>query len=101
MSAVFSLRTLTIAGILIIVVTMTSPNAALWAACLLTLPVAVWLLGGKQAYGVLILMIGLTWLQVIGDVISADLVEKVISEDFLGPYRIEAIILSLCAITAL
>src|ERR1035437_1276889 len=101
MSAVFSPWTLAIAGILTIIATLASPNAALWAACVLALPIAVWLLGGRQAYRVLLWLIAINWLTVIGDVVSADLTGHVISEGGLGPYAVEAIIWSLWAILAL
>jgi hypothetical protein len=80
---------------------LTSPNAALWAASLLALPLAVWLLGGGQAYRVLLWVIAVNWLQVIGEVVSADLTGKVLSDGLLGPYRVEAILWSLCAIATL
>jgi hypothetical protein len=101
MSTLFSPWTLAIAGILTIIATVASPNAALWAACVLTLPIAVWLLGGKQASRVLLWLIAIAWLQIIGDVIVADLNGVIIFDEWLGPYRVEAIIFSLCAITVL
>ena len=101
MSIVFSPWALTIAGVLTIIAASASPNATLWAACVLALPIAVWLLGGKQAYHVLPLLIALAWLQVIGDIIAADLNGQVIYDGWLGPYRVEAIIFSLCAIAVM
>ena len=71
---------------------LASPNAALWAIGLLALPVAVWLLGGRQAYRVLLWVIAINWLQVIGDIASADLTGSVLSDGSLGPYRVEAIL---------
>ena len=86
---------------LIILGLLASPNAVLWATSLLALPVAVWLLGGRQAYRVLLWVIAINWLQVIGDVASADLTGSVLSDGSLGPYRVEAILWSLCAILTL
>jgi hypothetical protein len=101
MSRLFSPWTLAVAGALISAGLLTSPNAALWAASLLALPVAVWLLGGTQAYRVLLWLIAVKWLQVIGDVVSADLTGGVISDGWMGPYRVQAIMWSLCAILVL
>jgi hypothetical protein len=80
---------------------LASPNAALWAISLLALPIAVWLVGGRQAYRVLLWVVALNWLQVVGDVASADLTGSVVSDGSLGPYRVEAILWSLCAILTL
>jgi hypothetical protein len=38
---------------------LASPNAALWAISLLALPIAVWLVGGRQAYRVLLWVVAL------------------------------------------
>lgn len=97
----FSPWTLAIAGILTIFMTLASPNAALWAACVLVLPLAVWLLGGKQAYRVLLWLIAIAWLPIIGDVIAADLYGRAIFDEWTGPSQVKAIIFSLCAITVL
>ena len=101
MNALLSPWTLGAACVLIILGLLASPNAALWAACLLALPIAVWLLGGKQAYRVLLWVIAVNWLQVIGDVVAADLNGNVLSKGWLGPYQVQAIVWSLCAILAL
>jgi hypothetical protein len=78
-----------------------SPNAELWGACLLTLPVGVWLLGGKQAYRVLLWVFFVNWLQVVSTIVAADLTGSVISHGYHGTYAVEAIIYSLCAILVL
>jgi hypothetical protein len=101
MSIVFSPWVLTIIGVLTIIATSASPNVAVWAACVLALPIAVWLLGAKQAHHVLPFLIALAWLQVIGVIIAADLNGQVIYDGWLGPYRLHAIIFSLCAITVM
>jgi len=101
MNALLSPWTLGAACVLIIVGLSASPNAALWAACLLALPAAVWLVGGNQAYRVLIWLIAVGWLQVIADVAAADLTGETISERYLGISRVEAIVWSLCAILVL
>jgi ABC-type Na+ efflux pump permease subunit len=41
---------------------LASPNAVLRATSLLALPVAVWLLGGRQAYRTLLWVIAINWL---------------------------------------
>jgi hypothetical protein len=97
MNALLSPWTLAAACMLISLGLMASSNAALWAVSLLALPVAVWL-AGKQAYRVLLWVIAVNWLQVIGDVVAADLTGNVLSGD---PYRVQAIVWSLCAILAL
>lgn len=101
MNALLSPWTLGAACVLIIVGLSASPNAGLWAACLLALPAAVWLVGGNQAYRVLIWLIVVGWLQVIADVAAADLTGETISEGYLGISRVEAIVWSLCAILVL
>ena len=101
MTGLLSPWTLTIAGALTIAGLPSSPNATLWVVCVLTLPLAVWLLGGKQAYPVLLWVIGVIWLQIIGDVVVADLTGTVLSDGWLGPYRAEAILWSSCALLAL
>lgn len=97
MTALFPPWALAAACLLIIPGLLASSNAALLATSLLALPVAIWLLGGAQAYRVLLWVIALNWLQVIADVASADLTGNVISNE----YRVEAIVFSLCAILAL
>ena len=101
MNALLSPWTLAAACGLIILGFLASPNAVLWATSLLALPVAVWLLGGRQAYRVLLWVIAINWLQVIGDIASAELTGSVLSDGSLGPYRVEAILWSLCAILTL
>jgi hypothetical protein len=101
MSAIFSSWMLVIAGILTILAVFGSPNFSLWLVCVVALPIAVWLLGGKKAYRVLLWLIGILWLEVIGDVIAADLKGEIIFNAWLGPYQAKAIIFSLCAITVL
>jgi hypothetical protein len=101
MNTLLSPWTLAVACGLIIFGLLGSPNAVLWAASLLVLPVAVWLLGGTQACRVLLWVIVVNWLEVIGDVVAADLTGSVLSEGSLGPYRVEAMVWSLCAIVAL
>jgi hypothetical protein len=41
------------------------------------------------------------WLQVVGTIVAADLTGSVISEGYLGTYKVQAIIYSLCAILVL
>ena len=101
MNVLLSPWALAVACGLISLVFLGSPNATLWTACLLTLPAAVWLVGGKQAYRVLIWLIAVGWLQIIADVAAADLTGETISEGYLGIPRVEAIVWSLCAILVL
>jgi hypothetical protein len=61
----------------------------------------MWLLGGKQTHPVLLWLIGMFWLQITCDVVFADLTDTVLSDTWLGPYRVEAIRWSLCAALAL
>jgi hypothetical protein len=103
MSSIFSLWTLILVGILAIVglVIATPPDAALWATSLLALLAAVWLLGGRRAYRVLLWLIAVNWLQITGRIISSNLAGQVVSDDLLGPYQVRAIIWSLCALLTL
>jgi len=49
MTRLYSPLTLAIVGALVAAVLLASPNADLWVASLLMLPIAVWLTGGRQA----------------------------------------------------
>jgi hypothetical protein len=88
----------TIAGVLAF---SASSNWGLWSGCLLTITLAVWILGGKRAHAVLIFMIAMSWLQVVGDVLAADMAGDGLSEGSLGRYRVAAIAASLVSILAL
>jgi hypothetical protein len=101
MTRLYSPLTLAVVGALVTAVLLASPNAELWAATVLMLPVAIWLLGGKQAYPVLVWLIGLNWLQIVGDVLEADLSGRTMSDGWLGQYRAQAIYFSLCAIASM
>ena len=101
MSGFFSPWTLAVGCVLVTLGLLGSLNAELWVAALLALPLAVWLLGGKQAYRVLLWVVAVNWLQVVGDVVAADLTGENLSEGFRGTYRVEAIVFSLCAILVL
>jgi hypothetical protein len=98
MSGLFSPWTLAIGCSLAALSLQASANAELWVACLLTLPVGVWLLRGKQAYGVLLWVFFVNWLQVVGTIVAADLTGSVISERYHGTYEVQAVFYSLCAI---
>jgi hypothetical protein len=101
MRVLFAPWTLAAAGVLTIIGALASPNIAVWAACVLTLPAAVWLLGGTSSHRVLLWLIAMFWFQIIGDVISADLNGMVLSDGSLGPYQIKAVLFSLCSAVAL
>src|SRR5712691_13161146 len=101
MTRLYSPLTLAIVGALVTIVLLASPNAELWAASVLMLPVAVWLLGGRRAYPVLVWLIGLNWLQIAGDVLEADLSGRTVGDGWMGRYREQAIYFSLCAIAAM
>ncbi len=97
MTRLYSPLTLAIVGALVAAVLLASPNADLWVASLLMLPIAVWLTGGRQAYPVLVWLIGLDWLQIAGDVLGADLSDRALGDGWMGRYREQAIYFSLCA----
>jgi hypothetical protein len=78
-----------------------SSNPGLWLAGLAALLLSVWLVGGKTAYPVLLWVIAMNWLPVIADVLNADLGNNTLGESTLGPYRIEAVLASFCALMAL
>src|SRR5437879_3049238 len=65
------------------------------------LPLAVWLMGGRHTYPVLVWLIGLDWLQIAGDVVGADLSDRALGDGWLGRYREQAIFFSLCAVLAM
>jgi len=101
MTRLYSPLTLAIVGALVTVVLLASPNAALWAASILMLPVCLWLLGGRRTYPVLVWLIGLSWLQIAADVLEADMSGRIIGDGWMGRYREQAIYFSLCAIAAM
>jgi hypothetical protein len=77
-----------------------SSNVVLWAACLLALPMMVGLAGGPRAYPVLLWVLGICWLQIVCDVVVADLEGNTIADDF-GAYSEQALLYSLCAMFAM
>jgi hypothetical protein len=101
MTALLSPRTLVFVSAIMIASLQASPNFALWAVCMLTLPLAIWLSGGNQPYPVLYWLVGVAWLNIVCDVASADMTDIVLSDGWLGPYRVKAILWSSCAILAL
>jgi hypothetical protein len=101
MTRLYSPLALAVIGALATTVLLASANAELWTASVLMLPVAVWLLGGRQAYPVLVWLIGLNWLQIVGDVLEADLSGRTMGDGWLGQYRAQAVYFSLCAIASM
>jgi hypothetical protein len=78
-----------------------SSNPGLWLAGLAAFLLSVWLVGGQTAYPVLLWVIAMNWLPIIADVLNADLGNNTLGESTLGPFRIEAVIASFCALMAL
>jgi hypothetical protein len=101
MTGIFSPRVLLVAVLFIMLGLSASPNLELWFACLLLLPAIVWILGGNQAYPVLVWVIGLNWLSIAADVLRADLSGQSATEGWLGRYDEQAILISLCALLAI
>jgi len=101
MTRLYSPVTLALVGTLVTIVLMASPNAWLWATSILMLPACLWLLGGRQAYPVLVWLIAVNWLQIAADVLEADMSGRVIDDGWMGRYREQAIYFSLCAIAAM
>jgi hypothetical protein len=101
MTRLYSPVTLAILGTLITIVLMASPNAMLWGASILTLPVCIWLLGGRRAFPVLVWLISLKWLQIAADVLDADLSGRILGDGWMGQYHEQAIYFSLCAIASM
>ena len=101
MSSIFSLRVLTVVFLLTGVALALSPNPVFWVACLLLLPAIVWILGGKEAYPLLVWVIGLNWLSIAAGVLRGDLSGQSLTEGWLGPYDEQAILISLCALLAI
>jgi hypothetical protein len=101
MTGIFSSRVLWGVFSLIILGISASPNAELWAACLVVLPTIVWILGGNRGYPVLVWVVGINWLAVAADVLRADLSELPIRDGGLGPYAEQAILISLSALLAI
>ena len=101
MTSLFPRWALAVACVAIIPAAWGSSNAVLWAPSLVALPVAVWLLGGREAHPALIWVIGVNWLAIVGDLLYADLTGSSVSGRWAGPYQVEAIVFSLCAVLAL
>ena len=101
MTSLFPRWALAVACVAIIPAAWGSSDAVLWAPSLVALPVAVWLLGGREAHPALIWVIGVNWLAIVGDLLFADLTGSSLSRGWAGPYQVEAIVFSLCAVLAL
>jgi hypothetical protein len=101
MKVLFEPWTLALAGVLTVIGSIASPNVAILAACTVTLPAAVWFLGGTNSHRVLLWLIAIAWLQIVADVVSANLKGEVLSDGSLGEYRILGILFSLCAVLIL
>lgn len=100
-STIYAPKSLIIGGIALTALVVASPNVLLWAACFLTLAVAVWLVGGNKAYPVLAWIIAIFWLQVFGDVLVSELIGVPVNSGWLGPYHQQAIFFSLAALVAI
>jgi hypothetical protein len=92
---------LTVVGGFILVAALVSPNPGLWVASILVIAISTWIVGGAAAYPILIWMIALNWLPVVADVLYADLSGNPLGDGTLGPYRVQAVLGSLCALIAL
>jgi hypothetical protein len=101
MSNIPSVQLLSLGVIIAMAAAQASPNWFLWAVCLVTVPIAVLLLGGKRAHAVMIFIFGLSWLQVAGAVVVADMSGDTLADGALGPYRVSAIYTSMAALLAL
>ena len=94
-------KRLLIAGAIVLGFLLGSANVAMWAACFVALPVAIWFVGGTRAYPILAWLVAMFWLQIIADLISSDLVGVPLGQGWIGQFREEAILLSLGALLAL
>src|ERR1700722_3506117 len=101
MSNIPSVQSLLVGGIAAVLAVSASSNWGLWAECLLTIPIAVWILGGKRAHAIMVFMAAMSWLQIVGDVFAADMAGDALSQDSLDGYRVAAISVSLVGILAL
>jgi hypothetical protein len=101
MTRLYSPIMLAVAAGLVITTLLGSVNIVQWAVAVITLPLAIWLLGGSGAYPVLAWLLGLSWLQIIGNILAADLSGQTLGEGWMGQYRAQAIYFSLCAILAM
>jgi hypothetical protein len=95
-----SVQLVSLGAIIAVMAVQASPNWILWAVCLLSIPIAVLLLGGKRAHAVMIFIFCLNWLQVIGAVVVADMSGDILADGGLGPYRVSAIYTSMAALLA-
>ena len=102
MIGLFPRWVLAVAFALVVPAVLASDSAALWATTLVTLPVAFWLLGDAQTYRVLPWIIAVNWLADPWrpSIRRPDRLVFSLS-GWAGPYQVEAIVFSLCAVLAL
>lgn len=73
-------------------------NVIPWLTCLISLALALVLVGGRKAAPAILFFIGMTWLQIATDVANADLVGISLNSGPAGPFRLLAIQYSLAAL---
>lgn len=101
MRNIFSIRAFMVACVAVAAGLLFSDNVLLWLPTLLTLPLLVWILGGRHAHTVLLWVIGIIWLSVAADILHADLTGMDLEQAPLGEYRVSAIWWSLAALIAI
>jgi hypothetical protein len=88
-------------GAVILASLILSVNALLWVIAIAALIVGCWCIGWPTDYPVLLWIVGINWLPIAADILSADLVGEPLASASLGSYRTEAILISLLAGTTL
>jgi hypothetical protein len=96
-----STKLLFVGGLVAALAASGSSNWGLWSECLLMFPITVWVLGGERAHAILVFMVAISWLQIAGDILAADMANDALSQGSAGHYKVEAIGISLAAILAL
>lgn len=74
-----------------------STNAPLWVLAISSLILGSWCIGWPTCYPVLLWIVGINWLPLAADILSADLTKSSLAADSLGSYRTVAISISLLA----
>jgi hypothetical protein len=85
------------AGAAIIVSVMLSANSVLWIISIAALLSGAYCIGWPTPYPVLLWIIGINWLPIAADILSADVAGERLGSSSLGSYRTEAVLISLLA----
>ena len=98
---IYTPRTLLIGSGIALMLLVHSADLKLWAASLLSLPLAVWILGKKNVHPVLPWLVALFWLTITSDLVLAEFTGLSLTQNDASLFRQDAILFSLAAMLAL